>query len=361
MLADTLDRWVLQDYPLAARLTAGTSELGYARDKWASLAELGVIGALFAEQDGGFGGHGFDLSVVFQSLGRGLVVEPLLQSGVLGGGAIAAGGGRGELIDQLISGEKQTALAHFEASDGGEIDAIEAVAEKIPDGWRLDGQKIVVRNAASADFLVVSAKSAVGVSLFMVPSDCGGLSLQTYQTIDGGSASEVLLDAVDLPADALIGTEGQGVKILTEVLGRGVLCLAAEALGLMEVIRDITVEFLQTRKQFGLPIGKFQALQHRMAEMLLEIEQVKSAVINAADVVDTPGGARERALSAAKYTVGRVGKLVAEEAIQMHGGMGMTWEYPLGHFAKRLVMIDHELGDEDFHLSRFITLGRADG
>ncbi|NOX40755.1 MAG: pimeloyl-CoA dehydrogenase small subunit [Alphaproteobacteria bacterium] len=361
MLADTLDRWVLQDYPLAARLTAGASELGYARDKWASLAELGVIGALFAEEDGGFGGHGFDLSVVFQSLGRGLVVEPLLQSGVLGGGAVALGGGQAELIEALISGEKQTALAHFEASDGGEIDAIEAVAEKTRDGWRLRGQKAVVRSAASADFLVVSAKSAAGVSLFMVPSDNGGLSLQTYQTIDGGSASEVLLDAVDLPTDALIGTEGQGAEILTEVLGRGVLCLCAEALGLMEVIRDITVEFLQTRKQFGLPIGKFQALQHRMAEMLLEIEQVKSAVINAADVVDTPGRPRERALSAAKYTVGRVGKLVAEEAIQMHGGMGMTWEYPLGHFAKRLVMIDHELGDEDHHLTRFIALGRADG
>jgi len=360
MLADTLDRWVLKDYPLAARLTAGAGEEGFSRDKWADLAELGVIGALFDETDGGFGGGGFDLTVVFQSLGRGLLVEPLLQSGVLGGGAIAAGGGRLALVEQIISGEKQVALAHSEAADGGEVEAMEARAEQTGDGWKITGQKSVVRHAATADYLVVSARSAAQISLFLVPSGSAGLSLQTYQTIDGGRASEVLLDAVDLPADALIGAAGHGETILTGVLGRGVLCLCAEALGLMEVIRDITVEFLQTRKQFGLPIGKFQALQHRVAEMLLEIEQVKSAVINAADVVDAPGRVRERALSAAKYAVGRVGKLVAEEAIQMHGGMGMTWEYPLGHFAKRLIMIDHELGDEDFHLTRFIKLGQID-
>jgi len=360
MLADTLDRWVLKDYPLAARLTAGAGEEGFSRDKWAALAELGVIGALFDETDGGFGGGGFDLTVVFQSLGRGLLVEPLLQSGVLGGGAIAAGGGRLALLEQIISGEKQVVLAHSEAADGGEVEAMEARAEQTGDGWKITGQKSVVRHAATADYLVVSARSAAQISLFLVPSGSAGLSLQTYQTIDGGRASEVLLDAVDLPADALIGAAGHGETILTDVLGRGVLCLCAEALGLMEVIRDITVEFLQTRKQFGLPIGKFQALQHRVAEMLLEIEQVKSAVINAADVVDAPGRVRERALSAAKYTVGRVGKLVAEEAIQMHGGMGMTWEYPLGHFAKRLIMIDHELGDEDFHLTRFIKLGQID-
>jgi alkylation response protein AidB-like acyl-CoA dehydrogenase len=360
MLADTLDRWVLKDYPLAARLTAGAGEEGFSRDKWAALAELGVIGALFDETDGGFGGGGFDLTVVFQSLGRGLLVEPLLQSGVLGGGAIAAGGGRLALLEQIISGEKQVALAHSEAADGGEVEAMEARAEQTGDGWKITGHKSMVRHAATADYLVVSARSAAQTSLFLVPSGSAGLSLQTYQTIDGGRASEVLLDAVDLPADALIGAAGHGETILTDVLGRGVLCLCAEALGLMEVIRDITVEFLQTRKQFGLPIGKFQALQHRVAEMLLEIEQVKSAVINAADVVDAPGRVRERALSAAKYTVGRVGKLVAEEAIQMHGGMGMTWEYPLGHFAKRLIMIDHELGDEDFHLTRFIKLGQID-
>ena len=177
-------------------------------------------------------------------------------------------------------------------------------------------------------------------------------------TIDGGHAAEVMLDQVKLPINALLGTEGQALATLEHAVGRGLLALCAESLGAMEVAKHSTIEYLQTRKQFGVPIGSFQALQHRMADLLLEIEQARSAVINAAAALDADRITRERALSAAKYSIGRIGTLVAEECIQLHGGIGMTWELPLAHYAKRLVMIDHQLGDEDHHLARFIALGQ---
>ncbi|MCB1367523.1 MAG: acyl-CoA dehydrogenase family protein [Rhodobacteraceae bacterium] len=367
MLADTLNRWVLQDYPLADRLAAGKSETGYAPAKLSALAELGVIGALFNESEGGFAGEGFDLAVVFEAVGRGLIVEPLLGSAVLAGGVLAAAGSDEQKtrIEALIDGSATAALAHFEAGDGYDPAYIDTRAGPFADGWVLNGEKAVVRNASTADVLVVSARTkgqagdADGLSLFLVPGDAAGLTMRDYETIDGGRAAEVSLSDVALPSSALIGAEGAAAAVLEQVLGRGVLALSAEALGLMEVIKDMTIEFARTRKQFGVPIGKFQALQHRMATMLLEIEQARSAVINAAAAEGKPGVARERALSAAKVTIGRVGTLIAEESVQIHGGMGMTWEYPLGHFVKRLSMIGHELGDEEYHLARYIALGRS--
>jgi len=367
MLADTLARYIRQDYPLAARLAAGASASGFAPEKWQEMVDLGVLGALFDEVSGGFGGAGFDLMVVFQAFGDGLIVEPFLQSAILAGGVLAraADDGQKQVLQALVAGEKRGALAHFEAGDGWEAAHIGTRAEQTGGGWRLNGQKSVVRAAGSADFLIVSARSsgeagdAAGLSLFLLPADTAGVQVQDYQTIDGGRAADVMLKDVDLPPSALVGVAGQGSALLTEVLGRGVLCLSAEAIGLMDRIRDMTLDYLRNRKQFGLPIGKFQALQHRMATLVLEIEQARAAVINAAAHMDTPGVARERALSAAKFTVAEVGTLVLEEAIQMHGGMGMTWEYPLGHYAKRLSMIGHEMGDADFHLQRYISLGRA--
>jgi alkylation response protein AidB-like acyl-CoA dehydrogenase len=202
---------------------------------------------------------------------------------------------------------------------------------------------------------------ADGISLFVLPAKAEGLRLQGYPTIDGGHAAEVFLEGVRVPVTALLGAEGQGVATLEHAVGRGTLALCAEALGAMDTAKAMTIEYLQTRKQFGKPIGSFQALQHRMADVLLEIEQARSAVINAAAALDADRLPRERALSAAKYSIGRIGTLVAEETIQLHGGIGMTWELPLPHYAKRLVMIDHQLGDEDHHLARFIALGAEGG
>ena len=216
----------------------------------------------------------------------------------------------------------------------------------------LDGLLLVSARTAGAE------DEADGISLFLVPGDAQGIARRGYQNIDGGRAAELTLDGVRVGADALLGTEGQGAAVLEHATGWGLLALAAESLGAMEVAKRDTLEYLRTRKQFGVPIGSFQALQHRMADLLLDVEQARSAVINAAAAIgDGDRVVREKALSAAKYSIGRIGTRVAEESIQLHGGIGMTWELPLSHYAKRLVMIDHQLGDEDHHLARYIALG----
>ena len=232
------------------------------------------------------------------------------------------------------------------------------------DGWVLNGSKAVVLFGDEAQLLLVSARTAgavddqAGISLFLVPGDAAGITRRGYGRIDGGHAAEVSLANVKVGADALLGKVGEGHALLERIIGFGLLALAAESLGAMDVAKNHTLEYLRTRKQFGVPIGSFQALQHRMADLLLEVEQSRSAVINAAAAIDSADRTeRERALSAAKFTIGRIGALVSEESIQMHGGIGMTWELPLSHYAKRLVMVDHELGDEDHHLARYIALG----
>jgi alkylation response protein AidB-like acyl-CoA dehydrogenase len=367
MLADTLNRFVAQQYPFETRERIAYSEHGFSKEIWARFAELGAVGALFAEADGGFGGAGFDVAVVFESLGRGLVVEPFLDTLIVGQAIArsAEGPEPSELLAQLIDGSRIAAFAHDEPGTDYELPYITTRAQRTARGWTLSGAKAVVQHGAHADVFLVSARTAGnpgdenGISLFLVPRETAGLSTRGYRKIDGGSAAELALTEVELNADALLGSENKGFATLEHAVGYGVLALCAEATGAMDVAKEHTLEYLRTRKQFGVPLGSFQALQHRMADMLLEIEQARSAVINAAAALEAPRAVRERALSAAKYSIGRIGARVAEECIQLHGGIGMTWELPLAHFAKRLVMIDHQLGDEDHHLERYIAFGRG--
>ncbi|WP_321886354.1 acyl-CoA dehydrogenase family protein [Paraburkholderia bannensis] len=363
MLADTLNRFIAEQYGFETRDKIARSSEGFSADMWRRFADLGVIGALFDEADGGFGGQGFDVAVVFEALGRGLVVEPFLDTLIVGRALAHAGDEtQRERIASLIDGSQIAALAHDEPGSHYEASRVSTRAEKDGDGWLLQGAKGVVQHAENADVLLVSARTSgaefdeAGISLFLVPRNAEGVKVRGYRRIDGGRAAEVTLDNVKVGADALIGAPGSGFATLEHASGYGLIALAAEALGAMDVTRDFTLEYLRTRKQFGLPLGSFQALQHRMADLLLDIEQARSAVINAAAAVDAPRVQRERALSAAKYTIGHIGARVAEEAIQLHGGIGMTWELPLAHYAKRLVMIDHQLGDEDHHLARYIAL-----
>ncbi|KWI99754.1 pimeloyl-CoA dehydrogenase small subunit [Burkholderia ubonensis] len=369
MLADTLNRFIGEQYAFPVRDRIAQSAAGFDRTMWERFAELGAIGALFPEADGGFGGAGFDIAVVFECLGRGLVVEPFLGA-LLAGRALALAGGdahRAKLA-ALIDGRASAAFAHDEPGSHYELTTVRTRAERHGDGWVLTGAKGVVDQAAQAAFFVVSARTAGhdddedGIGLFVVPADAPGVSLRDYRKIDGGRAAEVRFGRVALPADAALGDpqadSAAGAALLERVLGYGLLALSAEALGAMDVAKEHTLDYLRTRKQFGLPIGSFQALQHRMADLLLEVEQARSAVINAAAQLDAPRVVRERALAAAKVSVGRIGTLVAEESIQLHGGIGMTWELPLSHYAKRLVMIDHQLGDEDHHLARYIALSK---
>ncbi|MEG3164954.1 acyl-CoA dehydrogenase [Sphingomonas sp. PB2P19] len=346
MLADTLGRALRDGYRIETRNGGAYGEAGYDPAVWAQLSELGIVSALFDEAAGGFGGSGFDIMVVFEALGRALVVEPFLGA-LMAGRALAVAGGHDEALAAIVSGATIATFAHDDAADP-------VTATQSADGWVLNGTKAVVRQAEAASLFVVSVGD--GANLFVVPAGTPGLSVRSYTVVDGGAAGEVTFENVTLGADARLG--GGGQRIHDAAIGAGLLALSAEALGAMEYVKEATLGYLRDRKQFGVPIGKFQALQHRMATVLLEIEQTRSAVINAAAAFDGDDAkARERALSAAKYTIGRTGALVAEEAIQMHGGIGMTWEYAVSHYAKRLVMIDHQLGDEDFHLQRYIALG----
>ena len=366
MLADSLNRFIAEQYAFETRDRIVKSPEGFSADLWRQFADLGVIGALFSEDDGGFAGGGFDIAVVFEALGRGLVVEPFLGT-VLAGSAIAHAGSPAQktLLAEIIGGTRIAAFAHIEPEAYHELTQVQTRARRASGQWVLDGVKAVVPHGEQADVFVVSARTAgavddeAGISLFLVAAGTPGLSLRGYPTIDGGRAAELTLAGVTLGTDALLGAEGTGSATIEHSVGKGVLALCAEAVGAMDVAKDATLEFLRTRKQFGVPIGSFQALQHRMADLLVEIEQARSAVINAAAALDAGRLKRERALSAAKVTIGRIGTRAAEEFIQLHGGIGMTWELPLAHYAKRLVMIDHQLGDEDHHLARFIALGRA--
>ena len=367
MLADSLNRFIAEQYGFATRDRIAASREGYSREMWQQFAELGVIGALLREEDGGFGGAGFDIAVVFEALGRGLVIEPFLGSAVLAAEAISAAGNDTQKarLAGIADGSTIAGFAHDEPDTHYELARVQARAARSGDGWVLNGAKAVVAQGEAADLFVVSARTAgaiddeAGISLFLVPKDGAGVQVVGTPTIDGGRVAELTFTDVQLDAGALLGTEGQGYAVLERAIGRGVLALCAESLGAMEAAKAATLDYLRTRKQFGVPIGSFQALQHRMADLLLEIEQARSAVINAAAALDGERIVRERALSAAKASIGRIGTLVAEECIQLHGGIGMTWELPLAHYAKRLVMIDHQLGDEDHHLARYIALGRG--
>jgi len=369
MLADTLNRFISEQYGFATRDRIARSAHGFSSELWNRFGELGIIGALFDEASGGFGGGGFDIAVVFESLGRGLVVEPFLDTLIVGQ-AIARSGNDAQraLLGGLIDGSRIVALAHGEPDSHYELARVTTRAERNGDGdgsaWQLNGAKAVVQHGEQAALFLVSARtegaddSEAGVTLFLVPRDAPGVSVRGYPKIDGGRAAEVSFENVILGDDALLGAAGNGFATLEYAIACGVLALCSEAVGAMDVAKDYTLDYLRTRKQFGVAIGSFQALQHRMADMLLEIEQARSAVINAAAALGAERKVRERAVSAAKYSIGRIGALVAQECIQLHGGIGMTWELPLAHYAKRLVMIDHQLGDEDHHLERFVELGR---
>ncbi|MEC9264847.1 MAG: acyl-CoA dehydrogenase [Pseudomonadota bacterium] len=367
MLQDTLRRYLADRYSTETLNGILQEDEGYSRAVWSELAELGVIGALFGEAEGGFGGAGFDLAVVFEEFGRAGVVEPFLDTAVLAGGLIADLGSDGQkaIVDEVIAGSVQLAFAHGEPDSRYELSRVSAKAEMRGDALVLNGRKAVVGNGGNAQTLVVSARSGgdvadeAGISLFLVPADTPGLSRRAYPVMGGGTAAEIVLRDVEVPSNAALGAIGEAFPAIERRAAYAIAALCAEALGAMESAKDLTVDYLRTRKQFGRPLGKFQALQHRMADMLVEIEQARSAVINAAGHLDRDRANRERQVSAAKNLIGRVGRLVAEETIQMHGGIGMTQEYGLAHLAKRMVMVDHRFGDTDHHLERFIALARG--
>jgi alkylation response protein AidB-like acyl-CoA dehydrogenase len=356
-LQDTLRRFYARDYPFEHRRALAKSADGFDRTAWKTFADFGILALPFPEDCGGLDGNAVDTMLVMEMLGRGLALEPYLSTVVLCGSLIRDAGNaaqKEELLPAIGGGELMLALAHFEAGNRYERDRVATTATANGSGWKLDGAKAVVLGAPSADKLIVSARDGKGVSLFLVDAKAPGVSLRAYPTQDGSRAADVKLTGVQVGAEALIGTAGSALPIVERALDYANAALCAEAVGIMSALNEVTLEYLKTRKQFGLPIGKFQALQHRMADMVIATEQARSMAILAAVRADSTDTAeRSRAIAAAKAYVTQSARLVGQQAVQLHGGMGVVDELNVGHYFKRLTMIGLTFGDADYHLGRF--------
>jgi alkylation response protein AidB-like acyl-CoA dehydrogenase len=366
-LADALKRWIARDYGFAARRATIRSGSGSSDAAWRQLAELGLTALPVPGAQGGFDGGALDLHLVMQELGRGLVVEPYLAT-VLGAEFLKRGGGHDGRLEQVAAGDLKLACALGERGARHDLHDIATRAVPAAGGWCLDGEKKVALHAAQAGVIVVPARTGGGrrdldgISLFALPADAPGLQLTEYRTLDGLRAADLRLAGVQLDAGAVIGTVGAGWTILEAVADYGAGLLCAEAVGAMDALFSATLDYLKTRQQFGVPIGKFQALQHRMADMVIHLEQARSLALLAAVRVDGDDAAeRCRAVSAAKYRVGQAARFVGQGAVQLHGGMGVTDELPAAHYFKRLSTIELSLGDSDHHLARFIAQPGFDG
>jgi alkylation response protein AidB-like acyl-CoA dehydrogenase len=359
--ADALKRWVAKDYSFEERKQIIASPSGTSDAAWSTLTELGMLALPVSEEQGGFDGSAVDMFVVMQELGRGLVVEPYLAT-VMGAQFLTLGGRHDTLLEQVAGGELKLACALTEKQSRHDLNDILTTASATANGYVVNGSKSVVVHGAQADSLIVSARTSgaqrdpKGISLFVVPCDADGVTITDYRTLDGQRAASVSFSNVALPTTALIGLEGADWGILDQGADYGAALLCAEALGAMEAIFAATLEYLKTRTQFGAPIGKFQALQHRMADMYIHLEQARSMALLAAVRMDSEDPEqRRRAVSAAKFRVGQALKFVGQQAVQLHGGMGVTDELPAAHHFKRLTMIELTLGDADHHLQRFIA------
>jgi pimeloyl-CoA dehydrogenase small subunit len=367
LLKDSVARWAADTYAGLDRVEASRSEpLGFSEAHWGELAELGLLGLPFSEADGGFGGGPVETMVVMEALGRVLAPEPYLASVILGGAALRLAGDaaqRARLIPQLAGGRLRLAFAHGERQARYDLEDVATTARPEAGGYVLDGAKGVVLNADAAGLLVVSARTAggrregAGISLFLVPTDTPGLTLRPYPTQDGGRAADVILRGVQVPSEALLGPADGALPIIEQVIDGAIAAVAAEAVGLMEALQDLTVAYLKTRKQFGTAIGGFQALQHRAVDMLVALEQARSMELYATMMVEAEAEARGPALSAAKVQINRSARFVGQQAVQLHGGIGMTQEYLGAHQFRRLTMIEILFGDTAHHLRRVTRAG----
>jgi alkylation response protein AidB-like acyl-CoA dehydrogenase len=363
MLADTLARFVADAYPLEARRKLAASELGFSSEYWQQFADLGLLGLNIPEQHGGLGGTPADTLIVMQAFGRGLVLEPYLSTAVLGAALISASGSQQQQsnwLPAIAAGSKRLALATLEPESRFDLWHIATRAEQIADHYVLNGRKSVVLHGDSADALIVSARTSAGegdcdgITLFLVDANAAGVGIQGFPNIDGQRSAEVTLHNVVVQADAIIGAVDAGYEPLELTVDTGVAALCAEAVGCMEKLLEITAEYLRARTQFGRAIATFQSLQHRVADMAIAIEQARSAAYLAAARVHDPDTLqRRRAVSAAKALVGRSGRYVGQQAVQLHGGMGMTDELAVGHYFKRLTCIDMTWGNTEHHTERY--------
>jgi alkylation response protein AidB-like acyl-CoA dehydrogenase len=365
MLKDSVARFVQDDYDFDTRRAVADSDEGMSRDNWQTFAQLGWLSIPFEEEYGGFGGSAVDTMLIMEELGKGLVLEPYLATVLLFGGLLQKSDNaalKSELIPQIIDGSCQGAFAYLERQSRYEMADVKTAAVADGDNYRLSGEKVVVYNGTISDQIIVSARTsgeqgdADGISLFLVPGDAAGLSRTRYRLMDGRVVANLILEDVTVPAASLLGNVGEGSALIDAVVQDANLALAAEALGIMGQLNAKTLEYTKTREQFGVAIGSFQALQHRMVDTFMAYEQTKSLLYRA--VCDADAGSEEarQSMHALMVMIDRAGKHVFGEAIQLHGGMGITDELDIGHYAKRLMMINTTFGNGDYHQAKFNSL-----
>ena len=365
LIKDSAERLVQNDYTIEARQKLIESEEGFSRENWATFAELGWLGLPFKEEHGGFGGTGVDMAVLMEALGKGLVVEPFASSVILAGTALDLAGGplAERLLPEMISGERLLAFAHSEPKSRFNLNDVAVTAKADGDGYKISGEKMLVYHGGSADSLIVSARTSGaqrdrdGITLFVLDRTADGVSVRGHRTVDGLRAAEVTFTDVRVGADAILGAKDKALSIVEAVVDRACILFAAEASGAMEKAVALTVDYTKERKQFGRPLSSFQALQHKMADMYSAHQFSRALTYRAAALLDncTPAE-RAEAAAAVKVKCGQSAKLVGEEAIQLHGGMGMTADMPIGHYFKRLTMINALFGNAQYHLKRYTAM-----
>ena len=356
LLRDGLGKFLATRYDLEKSRAAAKTGAGWQPDIWRAFAdELGILGAALPEDVGGIGGGPVELMVITEALGQSLVVEPFVDTVVVAGGLLRRAGGdaAGAVLQKIVTGSAVVALAATEPSSGDRWEDVSTVAERDGGGWVLLGSKIVAMSAPLASHLLVTARTAGGLSLFLVDADWSTIGAHHYRTIDDRRASDLVLDGV---RGTLLGEEGTAGPSLAQARDEGAVAVCAEAVGCMRKVLADTVDYCKQRQQFGQPIGSFQVLQHRMVDMYMELEQSVAAVYLAVLHLDSDPLARARAVSAAKATIGRAARFVGQQAVQLHGGMGMTEELAIGHYFKRLTAIQYEFGSTDHHVTRYAEL-----
>lgn len=347
---ESLRRYLANHYSWEERQQAAYPARDHNSRHWHRLCELGVGSALFEPEMGGFGGQAQDIALVFEALGNRLVVEPFLAM-LMSGSALAHAGKR-DILRSIVNGETLIGFAHLD----DEADPVVAA----PDGgrWRLSGTKSMVLAAEDASGFLVSAKTTLGVRLFLLDSNLPGISIAGRRLIDGGSAGDICFDQVVVTGADSLGPVCEVEALIEMAIQTGLLALSAEALGVIEAAMAMTIDYLRTRQQFGAPLAQFQALQHRVVDLSIEVEQARSAIENAVLAWTAKKAERDLALAAARFTISKVARLVAEEAVQLHGAIGMTWELPISHYAKRLTMLGTQLGSAEACLGVYISISR---
>jgi pimeloyl-CoA dehydrogenase small subunit len=367
LLKDSVDRLMADQYDFEQRKAYAKHAGGYDPKIWAQYAELGLLALPFAEADGGIGGGPVETMIVMEAFGRGLVLEPYVASVVMAGGLIRQGASDAQksvLLPRVASGELKLSVGTQEAQSRFDLHDVATSAKADGTGWLLNGEKGVVLAGDSADVVLVTARTSgarrdkSGIGLFLVDTKSVGVTRRGYATNDGTRAAQLMLTDVRVGPEDVIGSASDALPLVERVMDQTIAALCAEAVGCMQALHDITLDYLKTRKQFGVPIGSFQVLQHRAADMFIALEQARSMAFFATMMADEPNATeRGKAMSAAKVQIGRSGNMIGKEAVQLAGGIGVTMEWKVGHYFKRLTMIDKALGDADYHLTKLAAAG----